>query len=87
MSERELETASNIQDPEALTRRDFMVKAGLIGAGLTVGPFLLTACSNQPREVGNRDGNAPEKGMSQMKVRHLGKLEVFSEFGVRVHEH
>ena len=80
MPKRELETASNTQDPEALTRRDFMVKAGLIGAGLTAGSLLWTACSNQPREVGTRSGNAADKGAIQMKARYLGKLEV-SELG------
>lgn len=80
MSKRELVTASSTEDSEALTRRAFMVKAGLIGAGLAVGPLLGAACSNQPREVDKRSGNALDKGTSQMKVRHLGKLEV-SELG------
>jgi aryl-alcohol dehydrogenase-like predicted oxidoreductase len=80
MPKRELGAASNTRDREAITRRDFMVKAGLIGAGLTVGPLLGTGCSNQSREVDKRRDNALDKGTTQMKTRHLGKLEV-SELG------
>jgi aryl-alcohol dehydrogenase-like predicted oxidoreductase len=54
---------SNISDRRGLTRRDFLVNTGVIGAGLAAGPSLWATSSDQPIEI-------------KMKTRKLGKLEV-----------
>ena len=61
-------SGSNTRDPRALSRRDFLGKTALIGAGLAVGPLLWAASSDQPKEI------------NKMKTRRLGNLEV-SELG------
>ena len=53
-------TGLNTQDRRALSRRDFVAHAVLIGAGLAVGPLSWAASSDQPT----------------MKTRQLGKLAV-----------
>jgi aryl-alcohol dehydrogenase-like predicted oxidoreductase len=70
-------TGSNAQDRRALSRRDFLANAALIGAGLAVGPLLGTASSE---EINNWNGKGLRKGKIKMKTRKLGKLEV-SEMG------
>jgi aryl-alcohol dehydrogenase-like predicted oxidoreductase len=62
------EPESNTRDPRALSRRDFLAHAAVIGAGLAVGPLSWAASSDQPKEI------------NKMKTRKLGKLEV-SELG------
>ena len=61
-------SGSNTRDPRALSRRDFLGRTALIGAGLAVGPSLWAASSDQPKES------------NKMKTRRLGNLEV-SELG------
>jgi aryl-alcohol dehydrogenase-like predicted oxidoreductase len=61
-------SGSNTQDPRALSRRDFLAKTAVIGAGLAVGPLSWAASSDQP------------KAINKMKTRQLGTLEV-SELG------
>ena len=61
-------SGSNTRDRRALSRRDFLGKTALIGAGLAVGPSLWAASSDQPKES------------NKMKTRSLGNLEV-SELG------
>ena len=61
-------SGSNTRDRRALSRRDFLGKTALIGAGLAVGPLLWAASSDQPKEI------------NKMKTRRLGNLEV-SELG------
>jgi aryl-alcohol dehydrogenase-like predicted oxidoreductase len=73
-------TESNTQDRRALSRRDFLAKNALLGAGLAVGPLLLVACSDQPKEITNRSDKGLDSGKNKMKTRKLGKLEV-SEIG------
>jgi len=70
-------TGSNPQDRQALSRRDFLAKAAVLGGGLAVGPLLWASCSNQPKEITNRSDKG---GGNKMKTRKLGKLEV-SEIG------
>jgi aryl-alcohol dehydrogenase-like predicted oxidoreductase len=70
-------TGSNAQGRRALSRRDFLANAALIGAGLAVGPLLGTASSE---EINNWNGKGLRKGKNKMKTRKLGKLEV-SEMG------
>ena len=60
-------TGSNSKD-RALSRRGFLAKTVLIGAGLAFGPSLWASSEDQP------------KGINRMKTRKLGKLEV-SELG------
>jgi aryl-alcohol dehydrogenase-like predicted oxidoreductase len=73
-------TGTNNQDRRALSRRDFLAKTALIGAGLAVGPLLLAACSDQPREIANTSNKGLDSGKNKMKTRKLGQLEV-SEIG------
>jgi aryl-alcohol dehydrogenase-like predicted oxidoreductase len=73
-------TGPNAQDRRAFSRRDFLAKTALIGAGLAVGPLLLAACSEQPKETNNRSDKGLDSGKNKMKTRKLGKLEV-SELG------
>ena len=70
-------TGSNTQDRRALSRRDFLANAALIGAGLTVGPLLGAASS---AEIKNLNDKGLRKEKNKMKTRKLGKLEV-SEIG------
>ena len=67
------EPESNTRDPRALSRRDFLAHAAVIGAGLAVGPLSWAASSDQPKEI------------NKMKTRKLGKLEVSD--GSWVHEY
>jgi hypothetical protein len=60
-------TGSNSQD-QALSRRGFLAKTVLIGAGLAFGPSLWASSEDQPREI------------NRMKTRKLGRLDV-SELG------
>jgi aryl-alcohol dehydrogenase-like predicted oxidoreductase len=73
-------TGSNAQDHRAFSRRDFLAKSALIGAGLAVGPLLLAACSDQPQEVANTSNKGLGRGTNRMRTRKLGQLEV-SEIG------
>lgn len=73
-------TESNAQDRPVLSRRDFLAKSALIGAGLAVGPLLLAACSEQPKEIANTSNKGLDSGTNKMKTRRLGQLEV-SEIG------
>ena len=68
MTTNKQEPESNTRDPRALSRRDFLAHAAVIGAGLAVGPLSWAASSDQPKEI------------NKMKTRKLGKLEV-SELG------
>jgi aryl-alcohol dehydrogenase-like predicted oxidoreductase len=71
-------TGSNTQDRRALSRRDFLANAALVGAGLAVGPLLGAASSE---EIKNWSDKGLHKEKNKMKTRKLGKLEV-SEMGV-----
>jgi aryl-alcohol dehydrogenase-like predicted oxidoreductase len=66
---------------KGLSRRDFLGRTALIGAGLAVGPTLVSAVSDQPNEKNNQHNKELNKGVQKMKNRKLGKLEV-SELGV-----
>src|SRR6478609_10823087 len=68
MTTNKQEPESNTRDPQALSRRDFLAQAAVIGAGLAVGPLSWAASSDQPKEI------------NKMKTRKLGALEV-SELG------
>jgi aryl-alcohol dehydrogenase-like predicted oxidoreductase len=70
---------ANAQARRALSRRDFLTKTALLGAGLAVGPLLLAACSDQ-KESTNTSNKGLDSGINKMKTRKLGKLEV-SEIG------
>ncbi|MEO6758154.1 MAG: twin-arginine translocation signal domain-containing protein, partial [Saprospiraceae bacterium] len=60
-----------------ISRREFVGKTALMGAGLAVGPTLLAACSGQP----NKNNKMLLKVENNMNTRKLGKLEV-SEIGL-----
>jgi aryl-alcohol dehydrogenase-like predicted oxidoreductase len=76
MTRNDQASESNTRSRRALSRRDFLASAGLVGAGLAAGPLLRTACAeqaaDQPKETSDRSGT--------MKTRRLGSLEV-SELG------
>lgn len=63
-----------------MSRRDFVTKTGLVGAGLALGPLLLAACTDRSQKMNNRNGDSLSKKDSKMKTRKLGTLEV-SEIG------
>src|SRR5437773_1956744 len=73
-------TGSNTQHRRALSRRDFVTKTALVGAGLLVGKLSWAASSDQPKEINNWSDKGLHKGENKMKTRKLGKLEV-SEIG------
>jgi aryl-alcohol dehydrogenase-like predicted oxidoreductase len=70
-------TGSNTQDRRALSRRDFLANAALIGTGLAVVPLLGAASS---AEIKNLNDKGLRKEKNKMKPRKLGKLEI-SEIG------
>jgi aryl-alcohol dehydrogenase-like predicted oxidoreductase len=72
-------TGSTTQDRRALSRRDFLANAALIGAGLAVAPLSWAAAADQPKGINNGSEEGLRRG-NKMKTRKLGKLEV-SEMG------
>jgi aryl-alcohol dehydrogenase-like predicted oxidoreductase len=80
MPKREREMTSSTSDSHVFSRRDFMARTSLIGAGLVVGPLLWTGCSDQSAEVPSTTGTGSAKGLNKMKTRQLGTLKV-SEIG------
>ena len=68
MRENKQATGSNTRDCRALSRRNFLANAALLGAGFAAEPSLWAASSDQP------------KAINKMKTRKLGQLEV-SELG------
>ena len=80
MKQRKKADGSNAQDGGALSRRDFVVRTGLAGAGVAIGSLLWSACSDRTEGTGRRSDTGLEGGKSQMARRRLGKLEV-SELG------
>jgi len=65
---------SNAQDRGALSRRDFVVRTGLIGAGLAAG-ISVSACSGQSNDSNQQSDRPPNKAQNKMKTRKLGQLE------------
>ena len=80
MRTRKRETTSSTSDRHVLSRRDFVARTSLIGAGLVVGPLLWTGCSDQPAEVRGATVPGSARGLNKMKTRQLGTLKV-SEIG------
>jgi aryl-alcohol dehydrogenase-like predicted oxidoreductase len=80
MPTRKRETTSSTSDRHVLSRRDFVARTSLIGAGLVVGPLLWTGCSDQPAEVRGATVPGSARGLNKMKTRQLGTLKV-SEIG------
>jgi len=72
-------TGSTTQDRRALSRRDFLASAALIGAGLAVAPLSWAVAADQPKGINNGGEEGLSRG-SKMKTRKLGRLEV-SETG------
>jgi aryl-alcohol dehydrogenase-like predicted oxidoreductase len=72
-------TGSTTQDRRALSRRDFLANAALIGAGLAVAPLSWAVAADQPKGINNGGEEGLSRG-NKMKTRKLGRLEV-SEMG------
>ncbi len=68
---------SNTRDGRAISRRDFLANAALVGAGLAIGPSVWVASSEMPEA---RSDEGLPRGGNKMKTRKLGTLEV-SELG------
>jgi aryl-alcohol dehydrogenase-like predicted oxidoreductase len=66
---------SNSPDQRALSRRDLLINAAIVGTGLAVGPLAWATASERPKNGGGAVG-----GKHLMKTRRLGALEV-SELG------
>jgi aryl-alcohol dehydrogenase-like predicted oxidoreductase len=80
MEKKKQATELNTQDHRGISRRDFVIKTALVGAGLAVGPLSWAAPSDQPKEINNRSDKGLRREGNKMKTRKLGKLEV-SEIG------
>ena len=80
MPKRERETTSSPSDSHVFSRRDFVARTSLVGAGLVVGPLLWTGCADQSAEVRSTSGTRSARGSNTMKTRQLGTLKV-SEIG------
>jgi aryl-alcohol dehydrogenase-like predicted oxidoreductase len=78
MPKRERETTST--HSHVLSRRDFVARTSLIGAGLVIGPLLWTGCSDQSSGVSSSADTGSARGLNKMKTRQLGTL-VVSEIG------
>jgi hypothetical protein len=61
MPKRERAATSSKSDSHLLSRRDFVTRTSLIGAGLVVGP-LCAGCSDQSAEVRSTTAQGPLKG-------------------------
>jgi len=70
----------NPGDFRGVSRRNFVIKTALAGAGLVIGPLSWAASSDLSGEINNRSDKGLHKGENKMKTRKLGKLEV-SEIG------
>lgn len=66
-------------DNRSISRRDFVTKASLVGAGLAVAPLSWAASSDHSPEIIHQGDNRPHK-VNKMNTRKLGTLEV-SEIG------
>jgi aryl-alcohol dehydrogenase-like predicted oxidoreductase len=60
----------------AFSRRDFVARAGLVGAGVVIGPTLLAACADRPKTIGKQRDTGIDRGEGPMKARQLGSLTV-----------
>ena len=76
---------STAQDRRALSRRDFLASAALVGAGLAVGPSVWAASEKSPEPATNGaiEHSAEEEANEDSKARTTGGLGN----GSRVHEH
>jgi aryl-alcohol dehydrogenase-like predicted oxidoreductase len=80
MEKNQQATGSNTQVRRALSRRHFVTKTTLVGAGLAVGSWSWAASSDPPEQINNWSDKGARGGENKMKTRKLGKLEV-SEMG------
>ena len=80
MSKREPFVVSNTQGRSGFSRRDVLVNAALVGAGVAIGPLWFAACADQSNDASNRGDQAVARGEHEMKTRKLGTFEV-SEMG------
>ena len=72
-------TRTTARARRALSRRDFLANAALVGAGLAVPP-LLGGCADQPKNIGKQSDSGLAQGGTGVKTRTLGQLTV-SELG------
>ena len=79
MPKRERAGTSSRSDSDLFSRRDFVTRTSLIGAGLVVGP-MWTGCSDQPAQLRSTIETGSTRGLNKMKTRNLGTLQV-SEVG------
>ena len=80
MPKRERPGTSSRSDSPLFSRRDFVTRTSLIGAGLVVGTSLWRGCSDQSADVRTTTGTGSARGSNKMKTRQLGTLQV-SEIG------
>jgi hypothetical protein len=80
MPKRERDTTSSTSHSHLLSRRDFVARTSLIGAGLVIGPLSWTGCSNQSSGVSSSADTGSVRGLNKMNTRQLGTLTV-SEIG------
>ena len=75
MPKRQQAIASTSENTQDISRREFVARAGLIGAGMAVGPLLWSGCSTPSRETAT-SGARVKEDTKTMQTRNLGSLEV-----------
>ncbi|MES2678246.1 MAG: aldo/keto reductase [Bacteroidota bacterium] len=75
------EVPDNIENTNDLSRRKFLTMASLAAATLAFGSPLLSASTDESKEINNGSEKPLNKGENRIKKRKLGKLEV-SELGL-----
>ena len=76
MNKKKLGTELNIEEIQQISRRNFMTNTVLASTGLVLGPMLLSACSDQPKDNNEQSDKKLDKKENKMKTRKLGSLEV-----------
>ena len=72
MKKRRRTDGSNAQDGGAFSRRDFVVRTGLAGAGVAIGSLLWSACSDRTEGTSGRS-NTGHEGGKRMCPEFCGK--------------
>ena len=71
-----LGTELNLEEIQRISRRNFMSNTFLAGTGLLLGPLLLSACSDRPKDNNKQSDKKLDKKENKMNTRKLRDLEV-----------
>ena len=64
------------RDIQGISRRNFLTNTVLASTGLVLGPLLISACADQPKDKNQLSDKELDKKENKMKKRNLGGLEV-----------